>query len=274
MYFTHRQPRGLSVLDVRTLAWHARAIDASFLPLPPRSSALAASRSSHARGIGVGPGPLTRDRRIVPGVFVRGTVLCMAQRLIETCCFADIGTPVRLAFEGPPWVRLGGHAVMTEPLDPELQAKKSRMAAAMARALALEETSASATSQAPSHAATRDPRFWWDGTQGKTTPTSAPTAGALPAVDIAVSPAGRGSDSEPARGTGWNTYKPGLLALFGTISGLLLVIIVISWIPPAELEGVPPETQAGPMVPGLLGVFFFIMAGRQFYLRGQSMKPR
>ena len=78
----------------------------------------------------------------------------------------------------------------------------------------------------------------------------------------------------PARKTGWNTYYPWLLAIWGTISVILLVIIVISWMPAPEIPGVPPSEQSGPVIPGLLGILFFVLAGRQLYLRGESKKSQ
>lgn len=65
---------------------------------------------------------------------------------------------------------------------------------------------------------------------------------------------------------------PWLFALSSILSSILLLIIVISWIPSPEIEGVPPEAQSAPLVPGLLGILSFVIAGRQLYLRGQSKK--
>jgi hypothetical protein len=77
----------------------------------------------------------------------------------------------------------------------------------------------------------------------------------------------------PERKSVWNTYYPWALALYGTISVILLVIILVSWIPGAEIPGVPPSEQSVPVIPGLLGILFFVLAGRQLYLRSESKKP-
>lgn len=77
-------------------------------------------------------------------------------------------------------------------------------------------------------------------------------------------------DPDSSRKTAWNTYYPWALALYGVLSVILLVIIVVSWMPAPEIPGVPPSEWDGPIVPGGLGILFFLMAGRQLYLRGQS----
>jgi hypothetical protein len=80
------------------------------------------------------------------------------------------------------------------------------------------------------------------------------------------------NSNRPARKTAWNTYYPWALALYVIVSIVLLIIIVVSWIPAPEIPGVPASEQSFPLVPGLIGVFFFIMAGRQIYLRGESQR--
>lgn len=76
----------------------------------------------------------------------------------------------------------------------------------------------------------------------------------------------------PKRRGAWNTYHPWALALYGVMSVILLIVIVVSWMPSPEIPGVPPSEQSAPLIPGLLGILFFVMAGRQFHLRGQSKK--
>jgi hypothetical protein len=76
------------------------------------------------------------------------------------------------------------------------------------------------------------------------------------------------SKSTP-RKTAWNTYYPWALALYLIVSVSLLILIVVSWLPAPELSGVPASP---PLIPGLLGLFFFFMAGRQIYLRGESQR--
>lgn len=78
-----------------------------------------------------------------------------------------------------------------------------------------------------------------------------------------------GSNPHSSRKTGWNTYHPWLLTLSGVLSVILLVIGIISWMPAPEILGAPPSEQNEPIVPGLLGILFFVVAGRQLYLRGQ-----
>ena len=56
------------------------------------------------------------------------------------------------------------------------------------------------------------------------------------------------------------------------MSVVLLIIIVVSWIPAPEILGVPASEQSGPLILGRFGLFFFVMAGRQIYLRGESQR--
>ena len=65
---------------------------------------------------------------------------------------------------------------------------------------------------------------------------------------------------------------PWLFALTTIMSAFLLLLVVISWMPTPELEGVPAEQQSVPMVPGGLGILCLVIAGRQLYLRGQSKR--
>jgi len=96
--------------------------------------------------------------------------------------------------------------------------------------------------------------------------------GATPApIAPERSRAGRVGNSD--RRSAWSTYYPWALALFSTLSVILLVIVVASWIPAPEVPGVPPNEQSVPVIPGLLGILFFVFAGRQLYLRSQSKKP-
>jgi hypothetical protein len=73
--------------------------------------------------------------------------------------------------------------------------------------------------------------------------------------------------------TAWNTYYPWALALFTTVSVMIAIIIVASWIPAQGDPGVPTSARSGSVVPGLAGILFFVMAGRQMYLRSQE-RPR
>lgn len=72
------------------------------------------------------------------------------------------------------------------------------------------------------------------------------------------------------RKNAWNTYYPWALGLYGVISVILLLVIAASWMPSPAIPGVPPSERSAPLIPGMLGILFFTMAGRQLYLRGQS----
>lgn len=77
---------------------------------------------------------------------------------------------------------------------------------------------------------------------------------------------------KPARKEAWTTYYPWALALYGSVSVILLIIIVASWIPSPEIPGVPASKQSFPVFPGLLGILCFVMTGRQLYLRTLSRR--
>jgi hypothetical protein len=74
------------------------------------------------------------------------------------------------------------------------------------------------------------------------------------------------------RKNGWNTYMPWLFALSVTLSVILVFVVVVSWMPSPEIEGVPPEAQSAPLVPGGLGLLMLVIAGRQFVLRSEARK--
>lgn len=59
--------------------------------------------------------------------------------------------------------------------------------------------------------------------------------------------------SAPKRGP-WNEYKPGWLALYGVVSLITMLFIWATW------------SSGGVAFPGLLGLFFFTITGRQLYL--------
>jgi hypothetical protein len=63
---------------------------------------------------------------------------------------------------------------------------------------------------------------------------------------------------------------PWLLALSGTLSVILILLVISSWMPSPEIEGVPPEAQSAPLVPGGLGILMLVVAGRQLFLRSQA----
>lgn len=70
----------------------------------------------------------------------------------------------------------------------------------------------------------------------------------------------------------WSTYYPWALALYGIVSAVLLLIIIVSWMPSPEIPDVPASEQSPPLIPGLLGIFFFVMTFRQLYLRSSQSK--
>lgn len=80
------------------------------------------------------------------------------------------------------------------------------------------------------------------------------------------------NSNRPTRKTAWNTYYPWALSLYLIVSIVLIIIIGASWIPAPEIPGVPASEQSFPLIPGLLGLFFFVMAGRQIYLRGEAQR--
>lgn len=88
-------------------------------------------------------------------------------------------------------------------------------------------------------------------------------------VEYAAAMSNPTNSNRPARKTAWNTYYPWALALYLIVSVFLLILIVVSWLPAPELSGVPASP---PLIPGLLGLLFFVMAGRQIYLRGESQR--
>jgi hypothetical protein len=55
----------------------------------------------------------------------------------------------------------------------------------------------------------------------------------------------------------WHTYHAGWLALYGGVSLILLIAIAGTW------------ASGGAAIPGLIGLFFFLMTGRQIQLMGQ-----
>lgn len=76
--------------------------------------------------------------------------------------------------------------------------------------------------------------------------------------------------ADEPRKNGWNTYMPWLLGLSGTFSVILILIVIVSWMPQPEIEGVPPEARSAPVVPGGLGILMLVIAGRQLFLRSQA----
>ena len=64
--------------------------------------------------------------------------------------------------------------------------------------------------------------------------------------------------AEPKPKTGpWHKFHPGWLALYGIVSLVLLIAILCTW------------GGGGVAFPGLIGVLFFTMTGRQLYLMVQ-----
>jgi hypothetical protein len=63
--------------------------------------------------------------------------------------------------------------------------------------------------------------------------------------------------SKPKRGA-WHVYHPGYLALYGIVSVFLILFIILMW------------SVGGAVLPGLVGIFFFVMAGRQLHLKGEQ----
>ena len=51
------------------------------------------------------------------------------------------------------------------------------------------------------------------------------------------------------------------------LSLILLMLVIISWMP---IQGIPgaSDERSGRAIPGLLGILFFLLAGRQLFLRG------
>lgn len=90
------------------------------------------------------------------------------------------------------------------------------------------------------------------------------------AVEYAPDMTNAANQNRPERKTAWNTYYPWALALYGIVSAVLIVIVFVSWIPAPEIPGVPASEQSVPVIPGLLGVFFIVMAIRQISLRNSS----
>lgn len=65
----------------------------------------------------------------------------------------------------------------------------------------------------------------------------------------------------------WGRYSPTCLAVFGTLSTLLLLVILASWLPPYEIAGATYYEQPVQYLPSGVGLGFIIIAGRQLYLR-------
>jgi hypothetical protein len=65
------------------------------------------------------------------------------------------------------------------------------------------------------------------------------------------------NQSKPKRGA-WHVYHPGYLALSSTLSIFLLLFIIIMW------------SVGVIVVPGLLGILFLVITGRQLHLKGEQ----
>lgn|GEM_PF-3416211 len=55
----------------------------------------------------------------------------------------------------------------------------------------------------------------------------------------------------------WHVYHPGWLALYGGVSLIVLLGIWATW------------SSGGVAIPGLIGIFFFVMTGRQLSLMNE-----
>jgi hypothetical protein len=60
----------------------------------------------------------------------------------------------------------------------------------------------------------------------------------------------------PKKGA-WHAYHPGYLALYSGVSLVLLIAIAGTW------------ASGGAAIPGLIGLFFFVMTGRQLQLMSE-----
>ncbi|KQM82418.1 hypothetical protein [Agromyces sp. Leaf222] len=73
--------------------------------------------------------------------------------------------------------------------------------------------------------------------------------------------AARSTVPEPTDKRGaWHVYRPGYLALYGIPSAMIILWILLNW------------GYGVAVIPGLLGILFFVMTGRQLYLKGQPTR--
>lgn len=67
-----------------------------------------------------------------------------------------------------------------------------------------------------------------------------------------------GRPTEKRKSGPWWVFHPGWLLLYGVISLILLIAIFSTW------------SSGGFAIPGLIGILFFVMTGRQIWLASQG----